>query len=102
VTAMLLTALAVVLVILPGALAGALVAEVIVHRALRQPDEAAAGGEAPIDASVDDFIDSAAASWARTNDWPEGEGLIANKMRLAYRLRRSHRAADPVDRGWWQ
>lgn len=52
-----------------------------------------------IDPLTSEQIDNAAEMWAEANDRPEAAGLVAEKLRLAYTLRRRPRPFDQ-DSGW--
>jgi hypothetical protein len=76
-----------VLSLVGGMVGGGLTTIVIGLLRLRQRRRAARKVKREaFDPIVDSRIDEAAAYWAATHDKPEAQGLVANKLHLAYRL----------------
>lgn len=75
-----------VLPIIAGALAGALIALLVLWQYLRHQQPAQLPAGEPVDPWVEAEIDRAAVEWATTQGRPEAAGLMADKLRLLHQL----------------
>jgi hypothetical protein len=79
--------LAVILLVVPGALAGGLIGGLVSWRLIRRRPERSSGpGVMQPDPLVLQELDQAAGAWAMAHGRPEAEGLLADKLHLVYRL----------------
>lgn len=82
-----------------GSLAGALIGQLLHHH--RHPDTEQ---PRPISSAVDPVtaaeIDEVAAGWAAAHGQPAAAGLLADKLRLAFGLRRRPRPFDQDEARW--
>lgn len=93
--------LMILVALMAGTLSGCLAGGLIASRTVRRLSCSLSVDHLAEDHGLDDAIHHAASQWAMANGRPEAAGLVADKLRLVYRLNQ-RRAARLPRRRWFR